>query len=59
MHLPMATKITQEILDYNQTKEAEDRVICEVLAHEISKYCLKQKTKSGMHTRFGFWMATP
>lgn len=56
----MANKIAPEILEYNASKEAEDKAICAKYWHaKFPNTCRKLKTKSGMLTRFGFWMATP
>lgn len=41
----MAIKIAQEILEYNASKESEDKAICEVLAYEISKHLPEAENK--------------
>lgn len=41
----MAIKIAKEILEYNASKEAEDKAICEVLAYEISKHLPEAENK--------------
>ncbi|MBX2914591.1 MAG: DUF1801 domain-containing protein [Cyclobacteriaceae bacterium] len=37
--------MAQEILEYNASKEANDKAICEVLAHEISKHLPEAENK--------------
>ena len=41
----MAIQIAKEILEYNASKEEEDKAICEVLAYEISKHLPEAENK--------------
>ena len=41
----MKNQITQEILEYNHSKEPEDMAICELLAREITRHLPEAENK--------------
>ncbi len=41
----MANKVAQEIVEYNDSQEAGDKAICEVLASEISRHLPEAENK--------------